>query len=244
MTNLLNKSNHPVEVKKVKVRIWTLRSEIESAITEKLQESESQDLSTLDIQDIQTFYHNHVPAKIESEIAEEESASDDTNVAKLTDEVLSENSESSEPSEDSENNDDTKEEAASKKEFVRPIPNDDLVFHGELLLSDLHMDKVTLFTNRKFTQGQNLIIQFMITSPFVISGEVKHVVNFARNSKIIKETKLDHRLHIGCSLLFPNERTKLREFLLSIEPTIPATPKKHKAKSESDEEDDFDDLGL
>lgn len=234
MTNLLNKSNHPVEVKKVKVRIWTLRSEIEAAIENKLQNSEGADSSDLDISDIQTFYNTHIPGELEEEILEEESETKDEEVAKLTEEVLT----------DSESGDSDKKTEDKPAVFQRQIPSDSHVFSGEVLLSDIHMDKLMLFTNKSFLQGQNIIVQFLITKPFRISGEVAKTLNFSRNSKIIKEEKLDQRVQVRCNLLFPEERSNLREFLKSIEPSIPTAPKKQKAVSESEEDDDFDDLGL
>lgn len=239
MTNLLNKSNHPVEVKRVKVKIWTLRSEIEAAIADKLDKSDESELQNLDISEIQAFYHNHIPTEVDSEIAQESSDGDSTELAKIADEVLTDIDETKIVAAEDDNNE-------SPPSFVRSVPKANMVFNGELLLADLHMDQVILFTDRKFLQGQNIIIQFLITSPFVISGEVKQVVNFARNSKIIKEIKLDHRIQINCSLLFPNERSNLRDFLQSVEPDIPVPPKKLKSKSDDndDDDDDFDDLGL
>ena len=233
MTNLLNKSNHPVEVKKVKVRIWTLRSEIEAAVAKRVESKGSEDSLTVDIEDIKTFYHNHIPAEVEEDLAAEETEGEESEVTKLTDEALSEDTKS----------DDDKTTESEKEKFERVIPEEKYISHGEVLLSDLHMDRVMLFTNEKFVQGQNIIIQFLITSPFVVSGEVQKVIHFARNSKIIKETRLDHRVQFGCSLMFPSERTNLRDFLKSIEPDIPTPPKKLKTQDDS-EDDDFDDLGL
>lgn len=232
MTNLLNKSNHPVEVKKVKVLIWTLRSEIEAAIGKQLKEN----AENVDISEIQTFYNTHIPSEIEEEIMEEDSESSDAEVAKLTEEVLTE-------TEKTETDIKTEEPTKKPEPFKRSIPDDALISHGEVLLSDIHMDKLMLFTNKRFVQGQNIVVQFLITKPFFISGEIMKTVNFSRNSKIIKETKLDHRVQIKCNLLFPEERSTLRVFLKSIEPDIPAKPKKLKAKNDN-EDDDFDDLGL
>ena len=233
MTNLLNKSNHPVEVKKVKVRIWTLRSEIEAAVAKKMETSKEQ---AVNIDDIKEFYQTHIPTHIEEEIVSEESSSDNSEIAQKTEEALSE--------EKNESGENQKSDGESEdKPFERIIPNEDLIYHGEVLLSDVHMERIMLFTNQKFIQGQNIIIQFLITSPFIISGEVKKVIHYARNSKIIKETRLDHRIQFDCSLLFPHERSNLREFLMSIEPTIPTAPKKLKQQEDSDD-DDFDDLGL
>ena len=43
---------------------------------------------------------------------------------------------------------------------------------------------------------------------------------------------------------FPGERTKLRDFLKSVEPEIPEPPKKLKRPDDDEEDDDFDDLGF
>ena len=60
MSNLINKSNHPVEVKKIHVRIWTLRDEIEAAIEKRITEEGSPDTNVVDvdIEDIKEFYQN------------------------------------------------------------------------------------------------------------------------------------------------------------------------------------------
>ena len=228
MTILLNKSIHPVEVKKIKVEIWALRSEIEAAISKRLSESDSTDLKELDISDIQEFYQNQVShTQTDTEKIEKDTNED---IAQLADDVLSEVEESSQNKE--------------AKTFQRVRPEATKITTGEVLLSDIQMDQVMLFTEKNFLTGQNVVISFQVTKPFLVSGEIFKTVNYARNSKIIKETKLDHRLQVKFSLNLEQERSKLREFLTSIEPTINTPPKKMKKKSEEDSNDDFDGLGL
>lgn len=55
MSTLLNKSNHPVHVKKIPITVWSLREEIEAAIKVKI-EANSGNTEDLDISDIQKFY--------------------------------------------------------------------------------------------------------------------------------------------------------------------------------------------
>jgi hypothetical protein len=53
---IYNKSAHPVEVKKISVRIWTLRAEIEAAIERRMKECEAAGIP-LYIDDIKKFYN-------------------------------------------------------------------------------------------------------------------------------------------------------------------------------------------
>lgn len=53
---IYNKSIHPVEVKKISIRMWTLRSEIEAAISRRMKECEAAGVP-LYIEDIKAFYN-------------------------------------------------------------------------------------------------------------------------------------------------------------------------------------------
>lgn len=57
MGTLLNKSNHPVLIKKIPISAWTLRAEIEACIKDKI-EANGGSTDNLDISDIQEFYSN------------------------------------------------------------------------------------------------------------------------------------------------------------------------------------------
>lgn len=56
MGNIINKSNHPVEVKRIDVHVWKLRDEIEAAIATRVHETEN--ISDVEIEDIKEFYSN------------------------------------------------------------------------------------------------------------------------------------------------------------------------------------------
>ncbi|MCO4755504.1 MAG: hypothetical protein KC478_13565 [Bacteriovoracaceae bacterium] len=58
MTTLINKSNHPVNIKRINVRIWTLRDEIESCIQKRIEE---QGLENVNIDDIKEYYSSLTP---------------------------------------------------------------------------------------------------------------------------------------------------------------------------------------
>ena len=50
-----NKSSHPVEVKKISIRMWTLRDEIEAAIESRIKECEALEMPVY-VEDIKKFY--------------------------------------------------------------------------------------------------------------------------------------------------------------------------------------------
>ena len=53
---IYNKSSHPVEVKKISIRLWSKRDEIESAIGRRMKECEAAGVP-LFIDDIKAFYN-------------------------------------------------------------------------------------------------------------------------------------------------------------------------------------------
>ena len=53
---IYNKSGHPVEVKKISLRLWTLRDEIEAALERRMKECEALGVP-LYIEDIKKFYN-------------------------------------------------------------------------------------------------------------------------------------------------------------------------------------------
>lgn len=287
MSNLLNKSNHPVHVKKIKLELWTLRSEIEAAIAKRLAEHPDTDIDKVDIEDIKTFYQNYLGNPFSEEDEDEndlsawgeagldtgenenkkegESAEQDEEDDSSEQDKEDESSEDEEEEEEqSEEKDDTAEqneadakelakqmldqgateakESSAPQVFKRCKPAKDKITHAEILLSDVNMQHALIFTSNRFITGQNVVTEFQITKPFVVTGETASSQNIGRNSKIIKEQVFPFRTHINFNFLFPTERSSLRDFLSSIEPEIPTPPKKIKRDDEDD--DDFDDLGF
>jgi hypothetical protein len=55
MSNILNKSSHPVHVNRIPIRIWKLRDEIEKVISLRINECETSG-KDLDVSDIKQFY--------------------------------------------------------------------------------------------------------------------------------------------------------------------------------------------
>jgi hypothetical protein len=56
MSSIYNRSSHPVEIKKISIRLWSLRDEIEAALVRRIKECEAAGIP-LYIDDIKKFYN-------------------------------------------------------------------------------------------------------------------------------------------------------------------------------------------
>jgi hypothetical protein len=131
-----------------------------------------------------------------------------------------------------------------RKPYKRSAPRDEKVVNGFVLLSDINMDHIVIFSQGTFIHGQNIVIEFMVPKSFTQMVEVMNSVNISRKSKIISASKAGFRVHSSFLFKFDGERNELRTFLQSIEPEIPDPPKKLKRPDSEDDDDDFDDLGF
>ena len=266
MTTLINKSNHPVFIKKINIRIWTLRDEIEAVIQKRVAEH---GIENVEIEDIQKYYSSLVPRPLTADeavidmggqpgiedtadLSEEDIPDDAMNemAAAMAEAEQEEAGNEDTSAEDAASAmlDDQQEESTDKAQtstFERVRPDESKMISGFAFLSEVHMDQILLFAKKNYTKGQSIIIEFMIPNRFSIATEVLNCVSIERKSKIISESSPTHRLQCATTFLFEGERETLRQFLKSIEPDIPPQPKKlKKAEEEDDDEDEFDDLGF
>lgn len=279
MSQIFNKSQHPVTVKRIPVRIWALRDEIEAALDRRIKECEAAG-TPLFVDDIKIFYGMKTDAPLASQpqlqvieggaaatenvdqmmealapaaeapaaqaapVATPEPTSEPTPEPKTEakTEATSEHSastpaESTEPAAHA----DTiiaSQTAAEKAEapkaphlqkpYERQAPDSDKMSYGFALLSDINMDWMLTFSKFSFIQGQSIVIEFLIPRPFTMSAEVVLCANYSMRSRIISDSKPDYRLQCRFTYLKAGERTRLRDFLSSIEPDLPkkaAAPK-------------------
>lgn len=263
-----NKSGHPVEVKKISIRLWSLRDEIEAAIARRMKECEAAGVP-LYIEDIKAFYklnkHESSPENVlelkktseESMASLMESIGEDNKETEA--EALAEVPAPDAPAAEAAPGEETKIEAAESiiaeqksqglettkpnpildRPYTRQPPDLDKISYGFTLLSDINMDTLLTFTKDKFLQGQSVVVEFLIPQHFTMTGEIVYCNHYARTSRIISSSKPDFRVQCRFSYSSPGERDTLRNFLKSIEPTV--HDKKKTAKKPTAVEDD---LGL
>ena len=77
------------------------------------------------------------------------------------------------------------------------------------------------FSKQGFIPGQSVVVEFLIPRPFMLSAEIMLSNNVAMRSRIISESKPDFRLQCRLTYALNGERTRLRDFLTSVEPDLP-----------------------
>lgn len=259
---IYNKSGHPVEVKKISIRLWSLRDEIEAAIGRRMKECEAAGVP-LYIEDIKNFYKLNDPSGADNVLPLNSSGED--SVATLMEELGEETQTQETPSEEVKaqeaSTEDTPVEAGKnlneaeeiiaeqklqglqndkpnpilERPYQRQAPDLDKISYGFVLLSDITMEQMLTFTKEKFLQGQSVTVEFLIPQNFMMTADVTYCHHYAMRSRIISSTKPDYRLQLKFAFSIPGERDTLRNFLKSIEPTLP--PEKKKVKKEESEDD-------
>jgi len=246
---IYNKSTHPIEVKKISIRLWSLRDEIEAAIERRIKECEAAGVP-LYIDDIKKFYNLKQP-KTPDNVVQLKPEIQEDGMASLMEELGEEakNGESQEAApEESKSLNEAEEIIAEQtlqgletkkpnpileRPYQRQAPDLDKISYGFVLLSDINMENMLSFTKDKFLQGQSVTVEFLIPQNFMMTADVSYCHHYAMRSRIISSSKPDYRLQCRFAFAIPGERDTLRSFLKSIEPTIA-----DKKKARKDEEDD------
>jgi len=244
---IYNKSGHPVEVKKISIRLWSLRDEIEAALGRRMKECEAAGVP-LFIEDIKKFYNLiHGEQTPDNVIALKKNTEDGmaSLMEEISDEVKAEDAETDESKVLNEAEEIVAEQTLQgletkkpnpilERPYQRQAPDLDKVSYGFILLSDINMEQMLSFTKDRFLQGQSVVVEFLIPQNFMMTADVTYCHHYARTSRIISSSKPDFRVQCRFSFSIPGERDNLRNFLKSIEPTLPQDKKKAKKESEDD----------
>lgn len=241
---IYNRSTHPVEVKKISIRLWTLRDEIEAAIGRRMKECEAAGVP-LYIDDIKKFYQlnmnvplNHPDNVLPLAPKKDEAAPATPDEAKAapTPEAGETFNQAEEIIADQKAKglETTKPNPILDRPYQRQAPDLDRISYGFTLLSDINMESILSFTKDKFLHGQSVVVEFLIPKSFMMTADVVYSHYYALRSRIISSTKPDYRLQCKFAFSIPGERDTLRSFLKSIEPNLPAKVKKVAKAPEDD----------
>ncbi len=261
---IYNKSGHPVEVKKISIRLWSLRDEIEAAIGRRIKECEAAGIP-LFIDDIKRFYNLNLSQSLndQSNVIPLHAQKNETeSMANLMEEVAAKEAPATEapapesveaPAAEAPPESKTFTEAEQiiaeqskqgletkkpnpilERPYQRQAPDLNKISYGFTFLADINMENILCFTKDKFLQGQSVVVEFLIPQNFMLTADVTYCHYYALRSRIISSTKPDYRLQCRFSFSIPGERDTLRNFLKSIEPTVPQGSKKPKKQAEDD----------
>ncbi len=255
-----NSSSDPVLIKKISLKIWSLRDEIETRIQEKVDAGEiapeSVEEKVLELRgeytkktaapdNVLQLKSGDALSNDEDEMARAMAAIENEEAAEATEappeeETANVVSMSPAPTENAEAN-------LIRIQVEPPNISEDKIFKGKTILSEISMDKMFFFSNKAFTEGQSIVIQFCIPKTFIVNADVIYCRPFNIKSRIISQNNYTHRMLIKFNFLKEGERALLRQFIQSIEPDVTKVIKKPEvAESDSDEGDfgELDDLGL
>lgn len=245
-----NSSSDPVLIKKISLKVWSLRDEIELRIQEKIDTGEIPPEGHEEkINEIRLEYtkkilppDNIIPLKSSEELSSEGE-----------DEMAKAMAEAASP-EEKEPEDNVvllnKETPLANEISIKseaPALSPEKIAKGKTILSEIGMDKMFFFSNKAFTEGQSVVIQFCIPKTFIVNADVVYCRPFNIKSRIISKNNYTHRMLIKFNFLKEGERALLRQFLQSIEPDLSVVVKKVPGEKEDSADNDFselDDLGL
>lgn len=258
-----NSSSDPVLIKKISLKIWSLRDEIEARIQDKMAEGTS--LEEQEILQIRELYTSKA-ATTNNVLSLKSNAELDTGDDEMARAMAAVEAEENAPDADAEAEaEETKEEDGLDNivaispgvgsnadqniisiSLEAPNISEDKVSKGKTVLSEISMEKMFFFCNKPFTEGQSIVIQFCIPKSFIVNADILYCRPFNLKSRIISQNNYTHRALIRFNFLKEGERALLRQFLQSIEPDVTKIVKKEETTKDDDGSDfnELDDLGL
>ncbi len=225
---IYHNSTDPVLIKKIPLRIWTLRDELEAVIQSRLESGEYTPETIPSLDDlIEEYRAKEAPTPLKTE----QSAN-----LKLVEEAA-------EQSEDQEEESDNPSAVPVEIVQRRPKIDPDRLYGGTLVLAELEMDHLYFFTNKQFTVGQSIVVEFMVPKRFSMNVDVVYCRAFNMKSRIISNQNYRYRIAARFTFLKEGERTLLRQFIKSVEPTVTKTDvAKNQATKTNGGDEEFSEL--
>lgn len=255
-----NSSSDPVLIKKISLKIWSLRDEIESRIQAQIEAGEvNPEVLDSKIQELQSEYTQKSGTStnnvLQLKTAEDLPADGEDEMAKAMAAAMEGGVDDAAPEENAEAANVVSMNAAPAVDnnvisiaIESPVNlSEDKISKGKTILSEIGMEKMFFFSNKAFTEGQSIVIQFCIPKTFIVNADVIYCRPFNIKSRIISQNNYTHRMLIKFNFLKEGERALLRQFIQSIEPDVTKVAKKAPSEATDDGEGDFnelDDLGL
>jgi hypothetical protein len=246
-----NSSSDPVLIKKISLKIWSLRDEIESRIKSEL---EANPEAEIDVDQIKNFYSKNISKTTSNNVvelksgAELDNSEDEMARAMRGEDPNPESEETSENQKPDSNNVVPLKVNSNTIEIILEAPkvDEEKISKGKTVLSEINMDKMFFFCNRPFTEGQSIVVQFCIPKMFILNGDILYCRPFNLKSRVISQNNYNYRVLVRFTFLKEGERALLRQFIQSIEPDATKVEKKSNTEEGGDDSGfgDLDDLGL
>lgn len=259
-----NSSSDPVLIKKISLKIWSLRDEIEARIQAQIEAGEvTPEVLDSKISELRTEYTKKLDVTenniLELKTAVNLPADGEDEMAKAMAAAMEGGVDDAAPEGEAPVEENT--ENVVSMDGAPPVDNnviniaiespvhltEEKISKGKTILSEIGMEKMFFFSNKAFTEGQSIVIQFCIPKTFIVNADVIYCRPFNIKSRIISQNNYTHRMLIKFNFLKEGERALLRQFIQSIEPDVTKVVKKAPAEDADSGDNDFgelDDLGL
>lgn len=248
-----NSSSDPVLIKKISLKVWSLRDEIEARIQDQLDSGEiTPEMVDSKVNELRSEYTKKTENTgnvLQLKSADDLATTETDELEKAMAEAIEGGDESASPDNVvSMNGAAVNEDNVISIAIESPVKlSDDKISKGKTILSEIGMEKMFFFSSKAFTEGQSIVIQFCIPKTFIVNADVIYCRPFNIKSRIISQNNYTHRMLIKFNFLKDGERALLRQFIQSIEPDITKIVKKAPTEEAGSDEGDFndlDDLGL
>lgn len=239
-----NSSNDPVLIKKISLKIWSLRDEIESRLKTELEKNPETEIN---VDAIRNEYIKKAPT---DNVLSLKSGTDLDNSEDEMARAMRGEESTEEPTAEATIEENNVVELNANANVIEvsltpPELEESKISKGKTVLSEINMDKMFFFCNRPFTEGQSIVIQFCIPKMFIINADILYCRPFNLKSRIISQNNFSYRVLAKFTFLKEGERALLRQFLQSIEPDVQKVEKKSNNEGEADSGfGELDDLGL
>ncbi|MCK6595605.1 MAG: hypothetical protein L6Q33_10420 [Bacteriovoracaceae bacterium] len=257
-------SSDPVLIKKISLKVWTLRDEVEARVKEKVDAIADNENAEVDLSDLKDAYTKKNTTTAEVIALSPAAPLDDSEdeMKRAMEEAMGGGDEAASETEATTGDENTTEAATTNNESnvtplfganqadgnlvdihleMPPLP-DDKIFKGKTVLAEIGMDRIFFFTNKLFTEGQSIVIKFEIPKTFIMNADVHYCRPFNLKSRVISQNNFQFRVMAKFSFLKEGERALLRQFLKSVEPETQAAPPVQEAKAEKEADSDFSEL--
>ena len=138
-------SDHPVEVRKIRLKIWKFRDELESIIQQRLA-SKDNDLAQVELSDLQQLYHSHITTNAQVLEMDQQDAED------LPHQKAPVNT--------------TQSGKVLTIHRNRPRLDKTKLADGVVALIDLNMSTIFCFCEQNYLSGQVIIMEFLVPNHF------------------------------------------------------------------------------
>ena len=202
-------SNAPVLLKKIPLRVWSLREEITHVILQNIDKVDEKEL-------VQNLIDEYSPKGPKLRLIKSE--------------------ESKETSDEPQNKPDPEQVETNEKEITQKIAciPEEKTKYAKTVMSEIYMEEIYFFSDSPFVEGQSIVVKFCVPEKFIMNADVTYCQAYGGHQRVLGERKLPYRICAKFTFLRPGEKTILRKFLTSVEPTISSENSPESARS-SDE---------